>query len=180
MNHHSQTRQPEVTPSIYVACLAAYNNAKLHGTWIDATQDLDTIWDEVNAMLKASPEPNAEEWAIHDHEGFEGIRMSEWTGLEEVHQLAAFVEAHGRLGAMVLDYYGNDIDEALTALEERYHGQYRSLADFAQELTEETTTIPENLAYYIDYERMGRDLEMSGDIFTIETRLEEVHIFWAR
>ena len=55
MNHHSQTRQPEVTPRIYVACLSAYNNAKLHGTWIDATQDLDTIWDEVNAMLKASP-----------------------------------------------------------------------------------------------------------------------------
>ena len=26
---------------IYVADLAAYNNGKLHGVWIDATSDLD-------------------------------------------------------------------------------------------------------------------------------------------
>ena len=57
-------------------------------------------------------------------------------------------------------------------------GCYQSLADFAEELTEETTQIPENLAYYIDYERMGRDMELSGDVFTIETAFEEVHIFW--
>ena len=25
------------TPRIYVACLAAYNNGRLHGRWIDAT-----------------------------------------------------------------------------------------------------------------------------------------------
>ncbi|WP_420812381.1 antirestriction protein ArdA [Nitrosomonas nitrosa] len=52
------------------------------------------------------------------------------------------------------------------------------MADFADELTEDTTQIPENLAYYIDYERMGRDMELNGDIFTIETGYEEIHIFW--
>ncbi|MBN4078634.1 antirestriction protein ArdA [Gammaproteobacteria bacterium AH-315-C21] len=31
--------------------------------------------------------------------------------------------------------------------------------------------------YYIDYERMGRDMEMSGDIFTVETGYKQVHIF---
>ncbi len=45
-------------------------------------------------------------------------------------------------------------------------------------MTEDTTQIPENLAYYIDYERMGRDMELNGDIFTIETGYEEIHIFW--
>jgi len=29
-------------------------------------------------------------------------------------------------------------------------------------------------------ERMGRNMEMSGDIFTIETGYEEIHIFWNR
>ena len=43
-----------------------------------------------------------------------------------------------------------------------------------------TTEIPENLAYYIDYEKMGRDMELSGDIFTIETGYQEVHIFWSQ
>ena len=31
------------TPKIYVACLAAYNNGKLHGSWIYADQSSDAI-----------------------------------------------------------------------------------------------------------------------------------------
>ena len=51
-------------PRIYVACLAAYNNGRLHGRWIDAT-DPHEVWQHVRGMLAASPEPDAEEWAIH-------------------------------------------------------------------------------------------------------------------
>lgn len=58
---------------IYVADLAAYNNGKLHGVWINATDDLDAIREQVNQMLAASPEGFAEEYAIHDHEGFGGV-----------------------------------------------------------------------------------------------------------
>ena len=53
------------------------------------------------------------------------------------------------------------------------------LAEYAEELTDNTAEVPENLAYYIDYERMGRDMELSGDIYTIETSFEEIHIFWS-
>jgi antirestriction protein len=38
--------------------------------------------------------------------------------------------------------------------------------------------LPQALAYYIDYEAMGRDLELGGDVFTIEIGYQEVHIFW--
>ena len=31
---------------------------------------------------------------------------------------------------------------------------------------------------YIDYERMGRNMEISGDAFTIETAHDQVHVFW--
>jgi len=41
------------------------------------------------------------------------------------------------------------------------------MGDYAEELTEQTTQTPETLTYYIDYEKMGRDMEMSGDVFTI-------------
>jgi len=60
-----------------------------------------------------------------------------------------------------------------------FSGGLQSLADYAEELTTETSEVPEHLAYYIDYERMGRDMEMSGDIFTVETGYQEVHVFWA-
>jgi antirestriction protein len=42
----------------YAACLASYNNGRLHGAWIDATDDADAMQDEVNAMLRASKYPN--------------------------------------------------------------------------------------------------------------------------
>ena len=50
---------------IYVACLAAYNDGKLHGQLINANQDADCIYEEIREMLSESPVPNAEEWAIH-------------------------------------------------------------------------------------------------------------------
>ena len=56
---------------IYVACLAAYNNGILHGSWIDATESPDAMMDAIQKMLGCSPIPNAEEWAIHDYEGFD-------------------------------------------------------------------------------------------------------------
>ena len=163
---------------IYVACLASYNNGILHGAWIDACQDEAAVRDEISAMLKASPMPGVEEFAIHDYEGFEGARIEEYQGIESVAEIAAFICEHGALGGKLLEYFG-DLEVARTAMDENYRGEYSSLADFAQELTEETTEMPENLQYYIDYERMARDLEIN-DVLAIETGFEEVHIFWRR
>lgn len=78
-------------PRIYVACLAAYNNSILHGEWIDAAQEPWALYDDVRAMLSASPVAGAEEWAIHDCEGFGGVRIGEHTGLERVSELATFI-----------------------------------------------------------------------------------------
>ncbi|SIS41871.1 Antirestriction protein [Thalassolituus maritimus] len=160
---------------IYVACLAAYSSGYLHGVWIDATKELDDIQEQVSNMLKSSPIEMAEEYAIHDYEGFESVRLSEWEGLERAHNIACFIEEHGTLGAELLNIY--DIEEASKVLENNYHGCFSSLADYAEQFTCETSSVPEHLQYYIDYERMGRDWKMSGDIYTIETAHDEVHIF---
>lgn len=162
---------------IYVACLAAYNNGYLHGAWIDAEQDAYDIYADVRAMLATSPVEDAEEWAIHDYEGFEGAPVSEYMGFEQVAELAAFIAEHGEIGGKLVEYF-HDLDDARRAIEDAYAGAYRSLADFAEEITEETGEVPDNLRYYIDYERMARDLEIS-DVFVIETGFEQVHVFWS-
>ncbi|MBX9790018.1 MAG: antirestriction protein ArdA [Pirellulales bacterium] len=77
----------KLKPMIYVACLAAYNAGMLHGKWIPAAQDADSLREEVNAILKESPVPLAEEWAIHDYEGFGDIRIDEYHSLSEVSAL---------------------------------------------------------------------------------------------
>jgi len=165
------------TPSIYVACLAAYNSGYLHGAWIDVRQDEQAIGAEITAMLERSPIAGAEEYAIHDYEGFESLRISEYEGIASVAQKASIIAEHGALGAAVAEHFGGDLDEAEEALAERYHGQFASLADYVQELTEDTISIPESLRYYIDWEAMARDAELSGDVFTIETTHDEVHVF---
>ena len=162
---------------IYVADLAAYNNGFLHGVWIDACDDLEDIKAQINEMLADSPEEDAEEYAIHDHEGFEGYSVSEYSGIDELHEIACFIDENPGIGGALLAQFCDDLDEARRAIEEAYYGCYKSIADYAEELTEGSCQIPEHLSWYVDYERMGRDMEMSGDIFTIETAYNEVHIF---
>lgn len=162
---------------IYVACLASHNNGMLHGVWIDANQNAYAIYDAVQTMLAGSPVSDAEEWAIHDYEGFEGVRLSEWEGFAEVSELAAFIAEHGERGAELINHIGS-IDDARKALDEAYAGEYTSLADFAEELTEQSTEIPENIRLYIDFDRMARDIEIN-DVFTVETGFEQIHVFWS-
>ena len=171
--------QTENIPRIYVACLAAYNNGCLHGQWIDATTP-DEIRTQVRAMLAASPLPGAEEWAIHDYEGFEGASLSEYASFETVCALAEFIGDHGRLGAKVHGYFGNDLDEARAAFED-YAGEYRSAADFAEELIRDSgTDIPPSLEFYIDWEALARDMALNGEILVFQISFDEVHVFWTR
>jgi antirestriction protein len=164
-------------PRIYVACLAAYNNGYLHGAWVDASQEPWSIYDDVKAMLAASPVAGAEEWAIHDYEGFGGVRVGEYEGFERVSAFASFIAEHGELGAALLDHYSGDLDEAQQAIADRYMGEHKSLADYMEELTEETTAIPQPLRYYIDYQAMARDAELNGEVFSISTAHDVVHVF---
>ncbi len=165
------------TPRIYVACLSSYNNGIMHGVWLDVTEDAWAIWDGIATMLAKSPMPDAEEWAIHCHENFGGIHISEYEGIERVAELAGFLAEHGALGAELYNHFGGDLDEAREAMTDRYHGEYASLADYMQELTEQSIIIPKMLEFYVDWTAMARDAEMSGDIFTIETAQDEVHVF---
>jgi antirestriction protein len=165
-------------PKIYVADLAAYTNGKLHGVWINALSELDEMFDSIKDMLKTSPERYAEEYAIHDYEGFDGCSLSEYQSIESVRKIAMFLDENPDLGVELLSYFNNDIKQAKNATLDNYQGCYDSLADYAQAITEDSTSIPSYLNYYIDYERMARDIEMSGEIFMIK-RNRSMHIFLA-
>lgn len=164
-------------PRIYVACLAAYNDGYLHGEWINANQDVDALYKETKQMLAKSPIPHAEEFAIHDYEGFDDLRIEEYTGLETISELAGFIAEHDELGAAVLSYANCNIDEASRLLDERYHGEHDSEEDFAYYWTHEVDgrKIPEHLQYYIDYKAMARDYFIN-DFFSIDINYK-VHVF---
>ncbi len=149
-----------LTPKVYVACLAAYNNGYLHGEWIDATQDSDAIYGDIRKILASSPIPEAEEWVIHDNADFCSMPISEYEGIESVCKKAQFVLEHGELGSVLAEYYGDNLDDAEEAIENNYHGAWDSELDFATDLFDEIYAheIPEALRFYIDYEQFCRDI----------------------
>lgn len=164
-------------PKIYIACLAAYNNGYLHGAWINANQDTEALYEEVKNILAKSPIPNAEEFAIHDYEGFGDININEYTGLEKVSEWANFIMEHNELGLAVLGYTNGDIEEARKLLDECYHGEHASEEEFAYYWVHEVDgrEIPAYLEHYIDYKAMAYDFFIN-DFFSIEVN-HRVYVF---
>jgi antirestriction protein len=166
-----------VKPKIYVACLAAYNAGILHGKWIDAAQDADSLHCEVQEILKQSPEPFAEEWAIHDYEGFGDIRIEEYQPLSEISQLALLIEEHGEAFAAYAAHVG--IESATEeSFQDAYRGHWDSELAYAQELFDELYAheIPEHLRFYIDYEAFSRDIFIDGH-FSVRSSEFGVFVF---
>lgn len=94
--------------------------------------------------------------------------------------LADFIEEHGELGGKLLSHFGDDLEQARAAFED-YAGEYRSAADFTEQLHEDTgTEIPESLRYYIDWQALARDMVLNGEIMVFQTGFDEVHVFWSR
>jgi len=176
-------RRPE--PRIYVASLADYNEGRLHGAWIDAAQSAEELQDAVKEMLQASPSPDAEEWAIHDYEGFGPLRLDEFESLEVVAKVAAGIAKHGEVFAVWANYVGLDSD-LLDGFEDAYTGEYDSGADFAEEMLAELGLLepligqlPEDLRSYvqIDYQGYFDDLVSNGQIAAVASRGGGVYVF---
>lgn len=162
------SKSTELEPRIYVACLAAYNNGKLHGAWLDAT-DADDIREGIAAMLKASPEPGAEEWAIHDHEGFGGMHVGENPDLDKLAELAACISEHGEAFCAYASNVGYEHADA-EGFQECYQGEFRSEEEFAEQLAEDIGAVDRNATWpnnHIDWEAAARDL-FCGDYYMID------------
>ena len=158
---------------IYAACLAAYNAGRLHGAWIDVTGDADELQSGIDAMLNCSPEPGAEEWAIHDYEA-PGFDIEEYESVTDLAHLADLHEEHGDAFAAAYRMYGN-VSDAESALD-RYVGAFDGWLDMAEQYADEGLLgeIPEQLVRYFDYDAFARDLEHEHDGVRIG---EMLHVF---
>jgi len=155
------------TPRIYVACLASYNAGVLHGKWIDAT-DADEIREAIQDMLSESREPIAEEYAIHDYEGFGPLRLSEFEDIDKVAELGALIEEHGEAFAAYADNVGTD-HATEEGFQDAYCGEWDSEKAYGEHLFDELYLheVPEHVQPYIDYEAFARDVFM-GDCFSVD------------
>jgi len=143
------------TPRIYVASLSDYNAGTLLGRWIDAGQEAHAIHAEIQAMLGESREYPAEEWAIHDYEGFGEWKPREYESIDTVATVARLIAEHGEVFGAVLNYFG-ELEEARTAMSEQYRGEWESVRDYVEYLIDEIygheiTRLPDLIRHNIVY-----------------------------
>ncbi len=173
-------QSPARGPHIYVACLAAYNAGCLHGRWIDASQDAEDIWAEVNAMLAASPELGAEEHAIHDYEGFGALRLGEYESLERVAAVAAGIAEHGDAFTAWLSYDTGRDPVDVQAFEDAYRGEWDSLRAYAENYADEVgmyDVAEKSGSPYVvvDIDMLTRDLDI--ELYAVESDHYTVYVF---
>lgn len=148
----------EATPTrIYVASLTDYNAGRLHGVWItiDSTVDIDDVWSSINAMLAASPEARsfpeggpAEEWAVHDHEGFGPLQLGEWPSIERVVAIAHAVDEADEPDALLAWLAHDESNNEPDGFSDAYAGSWESEDDFYREQAE--TFVLDELARGLD------------------------------
>ena len=179
----TETAATNEIPRIYVACLAAYNEGKLHGAWIYADQDAYALAVEAQLILDTSPVRGGEEFAIHDYEGFCGFPVQEHTSLEDVSLMARGIVEFGAPFALYVENMGLeyiDRDTLAEDFEDSFQGTYEDVTAFAWELLENTgelDTVPEHLRGYVNVEAFGRDLILGGDYWTEKAPDYRVHVF---
>lgn len=174
-------REPGDVPRIYVASLSDYNAGRLHGAWIDAAREPDEIHEDIQAMLQASREPIAEEWAIHDYDGFGPLHLDEFTSVDNVSTIARGIAEHGRAFANWANYLGPSQWEHLDRFEDCYLGTWSSAEEFAASMLEDMGIDvddlgPEYLQPYIRFDLDAFAHDLSHD-FYMAADIDGVHIF---
>lgn len=173
----------EPLPQIYIASLSDYNAGRLYGLWIPAGIGAEAIHAAIQQMLGASREPGAEEWAIHDYEGFGPVHLSEYTSIDVVGSLAEGIIEHGEAFGHWAAYLGSSAwDDQLDRFEDNYLGHYGSRTEFASEYLEMSGIDPEEIGpeelrpyIRIDLEAYARDLAYSYRV--VENSGGEVYVF---
>jgi antirestriction protein len=169
--------------SVWVGCMAHYNNGELIGAWIDAKDAGEWVCpkqDPNNVYI------NCEETWCYDHEilwidgelsPMEAVAWAEIAGEVEDHEVDAFT-------AWVKEYFGKASagDVKVSAFRDECRGAYDSMRDFAMEWAGETllgdlgviarehdkvyrghsVKVVEQISMYFDYDKYARDLFVTG------------------
>ncbi|KZM68851.1 antirestriction protein ArdA [Nocardia terpenica] len=179
-----------MTASIYVASLTDYNAGRLHGEWLDVLDFIDgaDLLAAVDRMLRKSPTARregavAEEWAIHDYDGFGGFEVSAWARFDDVFDLAKTLDELEKLDeaeaftVFIQEIRGLDefdgLTDAVAGFRDAYVGAM-SPADYAYDVMEDALSqVDDTIRMYFDFEAYGRDLVTGGDM-----TYAEGFLFW--
>lgn len=152
-----------VEMKVYIANLGKYNEGELVGAWFTPPIDFEEMEERIGLNGEY------EEYAIYDYEM--PFDISEYTSISDIN----------RLCEMVMELEGSPIFDELKEIQGMWFSSMEellenaddiicysdcdSMEDIARYYIEETGQlgeVPSNLQNYIDYEALGRDMEIEG------------------
>lgn len=166
-----------IRPRIYVRSVIDHTEGHDIGDWVDADQDFDDIHEDIKKILARSlhahftKEP-AEEWAIHDQEGFGQLTLSEYESLDVVCALGQGIHKHGMAFSAWAEINDDRDIYTLERFETAYFGDYEDREAYAQHIVDELNgedelaKLPDWLrdVVRVDLEHMVHEMETSGEV----------------
>lgn len=170
--------------NIFLTNLGKYNEGELIGEWVSLPcPDFDEVFERIGV----SDEPDRygryyEEWFITDYEtDCEGMTVDEYADLDELNEMAEALEGVDGdiVGALMANDSSLSVQEAVDAARDviRYSGCY-DMEDVARRYYEETGMMDQIdkviSVDYVDWEAVGRDMEINGTFLNVNDGYIEV------
>lgn len=161
---------------VYLTDLAAYNHGYLIGKWITLPLEEEVLAKEIQKVLIVGSNAigeNTEEWFITDYE-WEQVTLVEIDEYEDIYSMNKSLQMLENsseqelkaIGFLVSQSITHKLDDAVQKLENIVVHEDQTMDDVAYNLMDELYGIdyklPSMIANHINYEGIGRDLEIEG------------------
>lgn len=165
---------------IFFTDLAAYNNGYLAGEWLTLPLEIEELEANIKDVLakgeQLCKDGIHEEWFITDYE-WEDVSIFSVDEYENIYTLNEKIKLidesiepwQHRIVKVLLDNgLADTIEDAIDKVDEVIVYENSTMADIAEQYIEEYTDLNGYhplVIHHIDYEGIGRDLELEGNFF---------------
>lgn len=156
------------TPKVYVGTYGKYNSGSIDGEWVDLTQfsDRDEFYEYCKELHSDEDDP---EFMFQDYEYIPKEMIEESWISEELWDMMDLYEKYGYtfLKDVMSERGIDDVNELRETLDNMYFIYTDDVEEAVMQFCEETgsTESPEWCANYFDFEKYGRDIRLSGDLY---------------
>lgn len=175
--------------NVFITDLAAYNAGYLIGEWVTLPCDADELKEAVDAILeqgsdvcgsKGHEEYFITDWEWDDHEF---MSIGEYSSVYQLNEQLEPLEGKSdyelkAISFLLSEGIVSNMDEAIEKADDVVIHQNQSMEDVAYDLLSECYGIdklPSILSNHIDYEGIGRELEMDGRYYEVGNDIIEYY-----
>jgi hypothetical protein len=159
---------------VYITDLSAYNQGRLIGKWVDLPASIDELEYEVDEILKkgadCTEENTHEEYFLTDWEWNyeEVLDLHEYSNIYELNESLRDIEDLDEYEMdkilFLKSVIGLDLEDALDSKDDVTYYEGMNMIEVVDDMLDNGLfgDIPESIKWYIDTNRIARDLEMDG------------------